>query len=253
MNIELVGKRRIGKKAPRFDKRTLSLARYTAALPDPPALSSWVAKVPFWPMLANDVIGDCTCAAAGHMEQQWMAYHLNKNFIPNTADIVKAYSDVSGYVLGDPSTDNGAVMLDVLRYWRRFGIAGHRISAYASLQPGDWRDLKQSIMLFGSAYIGLALPLSAMADWNVAQGGIYGAAGRPGGWGGHCVPVVAYDDNCFVVVTWGGLFLMSYNFYLDYCDEAYAVMSPDWVSRESKAPSGFDLDALKSDLVALAA
>ena len=37
-------------------------------------------------------------------------------------------------------------------------------------------------------------------------------------------------------------------FFNTYCDEAYAVISPDFLDSRSQAPSGFDLDPLKSDL-----
>ena len=33
--------------------------------------------------------------------------------------------------------DNGAVILDVLNYWRKTGIGGHPISAYADLKELD--------------------------------------------------------------------------------------------------------------------
>jgi hypothetical protein len=41
------------------------------------------------------------------------------------------------------------------------------------------------------------------------------------------------------------------NFVADYCDEAYAVLSPAWIEQNGQAPSGFDLAALQADLAAL--
>ena len=44
---------------------------------------------------------------------------------------------------------------------------------------------------------------------------------------------------------------MTWNFWNIYCDEAYAVLSPDWIGQAKLAPSGFDLAALEADLAAV--
>ena len=44
---------------------------------------------------------------------------------------------------------------------------------------------------------------------------------------------------------------MSHNFFTDYCDELYAVLSPDWIDANGAAVSGLDLKALQADLAAL--
>jgi hypothetical protein len=42
---------------------------------------------------------------------------------------------------------------------------------------------------------------------------------------------------------------MSWQFYSAYCDEAFAVLSPDWLSKKLKeAPPGLDLQSLRNDL-----
>lgn len=58
---------RLGKQPARHDPRTLLLASYLddEVLPPPPARASWSRKVRAWPMMRNDTVGDCTCAAAG--------------------------------------------------------------------------------------------------------------------------------------------------------------------------------------------
>ncbi len=70
----------------------------------------------------------------------------------------------------------------------------------------------------------------------------------PGGWGGHCIPIVAMSPKSRTVVTWGGLLKMSANFELDYVDEMYAVLSVDWIEKTGLSPSGFDLAQLQQDL-----
>jgi len=67
-------KLKLGKAAARHDPRTLLLASYvTPALPTPPAAFDLASKVKSWGMMDNDQIGDCTCAAAGHLLMEWTA------------------------------------------------------------------------------------------------------------------------------------------------------------------------------------
>ena len=200
-------------------------------------------------MLGNDVLGDCTCAAAGHMIECWSA-NAGVEKVPTDSSIIAAYSSITGYDPHTGANDNGAVCLDVLNFWRKKGIAGSQISAYAALQPGNHDHVRQSLYLFGGVYLGLSLPLSAQTQkvWAVVKG----PRGRAGSWGGHAVPVVAYDAKGLTVVTWGMLKTMTWQFFSLYCDEAYALLSNDWLNA-GKSPAGFDLAALQQDLHRVAA
>ncbi len=240
---------KLGKTPPRVDPRTLQLASYLrpAVLPPPPNQVDWGSKVSSWPMMANDRIGDCTCASAGHCIEEWTADVGQVVIVPDSS-IIAAYSAVSGY---DPSTgshDVGAAELDVLNYWRQTGIGGHQIDAYVALEPGNLDHVRDAVYIFGNCYIGLALPASAQTQrvWSVPPGGPVGQ-GAPGSWGGHAVPVVAYNARGLTVVTWGALKQMTWSFWQAYCDEAYAVLSGDWL-KANQAPNGIDLASLQQDL-----
>lgn len=241
---------RLGKQAARQDPRTLRLANYlpSTAIAPPPAKEDWEKKVKNWPMMLNDSIGDCTCACAGHMIEEWTTY-VGKTDTPDNDAILAAYEAITGYDPNDPSTDQGAVVLDVLNYWRRTGIGGHQILAYAALEPKNHDQVRDSVVLFGNCYLGVSLPISAQNQrvWSVPPGGPTGQ-GAPGSWGGHAIPVVAYNQRGLTVVTWGALKRMTWGFFDTYCDEAYAVLSQDWIDQNGLAPNSFDLDALKADL-----
>lgn len=242
---------RLGKRAVKHDKRTLKFADYISSVPTPPAMIDWGQKVSDWPMMRNDQLGDCTCAAAGHLIQSWTADFSNI-FVPTDDEVIEAYEAVSGY---DPKTganDDGAAELDVLNYWRKTGIADHKIDSYAQIGSGTDK-VKQAIWLFGGAYLGILLPASAQGQtlWDIPSGGLNGS-GAPGSWGGHAVPAIAYDAQTVTVITWGQRLKMSWAFYLAYCDEAYAVLSQDWVTQNNPAPSGFDMVSLQQDLQAVA-
>ncbi len=244
---------KLGKRPARIDRRTLRLEQYLnpAQLPPLPDECSWADKIPAggWPMMANDQLGDCTCAAAGHMIEAWTA-NTGQPFTPADADIVAAYSAVSGYNPQTGANDDGAVELDVLNYWRQHGIAGHPIAAYVAIDPRNVDHVRAAIYLFGGIYIGLSLPLSAQNQrvWSVPFFGAWGH-GSPGSWGGHAVPNLAYDANGMTCVTWGALMRMTWAFFHTYCDEAYAVLSADWINQQAgKSPAGFDLATLEADL-----
>jgi hypothetical protein len=249
---EPVASYRLGKQEARHDPRTFQLANYlTDELPTAPPRMSWAEKVEDWGMLANDRYGDCVPAGALHMVQDWTAY-ASTEVVPTEEQALAAYSAITGFDPADPSTDKGTVMLDALNYWRHEGIGGHRIMAYAACEPDNAAHVRDCIHLFGAAYVGIWLPVSAQRQkvWSVPPGGPRGD-GEPGSWGGHCVPVVAYGPRRLTCVTWGGLKQMTWGFFRTYCDEAFAVLSGDWLREDRTAPNGFDLDSLQKDLAAL--
>lgn len=244
---------KLGKLPARHDSRTLHLARYLLpALPAPPLAQDFTQKVKVWPMMGNDLLGDCTIAAAGHAIEQWTTYSRPVPFVPSDGEIVQAYERIGGYVPADPSTDNGCAILDVLNAWRGAGIAGRKIVAYASLEPRNHAQVKSAVHLFGNAYIGLQLPVSAQGEtvWVVPIRGANGA-GTPGSWGGHCVIVTGYDSFGLTCITWGERMRMSWNFFDAYCDEAYAILSLDWLASTGLSPEHFNFAQLKADVAAL--
>lgn len=263
-----VTKRQLGKRAPRLDGRTLKLAKYlTPSLPTPPLKAGYIDKVQTWPMYLNDELGDCVIAAAGHMIEQWTAFSsaTSSPVLVTNKDILKGYEAVGGYVPGNPDTDNGCDMLTALKYWRRTGFGGHKVSAFVSVDYTNQKEVEQAIYLFGNVYIGLALPLTAqnpvttepsgLSCWQMTAEGTNGDA-SPGSWGGHCVPIVGYSSDPaghpgVALVTWGEQYAMTWKFANTYVDEMWAVLSPDWFESNGDAPNGFNLDQLKADLAQL--
>ena len=242
---------RLGKLPPKLDARNLRLGTYlTRELAPPPVSVDYAKAVPRWPMMGNDRFADCTCAAAGHMVEEWTA-NTGKVRILSDQAILTAYEHLTG-----GPTDRGLAMLDVLKYWRSAGIGGDRIHAFVQLEPRSDGEVRDAVYLFGNVYLGLALPDFAIAlgrdplsvPWVVPPSGPTGDA-APDPTNGHCVAAVAYDLRSLWVVTWGSLKPMSWSFFQTYMDEAYAVLSLDWVNtRLGRAPPGLDLAALDRDL-----
>lgn len=245
---------KLGKRAPKLDKRTLTLSKYTAALPQPPLVVNWASKVPVpWGMMLNDTIGDCTCAAAGHLVVDWTANASTPVVLPDQ-DILDLYEKVGGYVPGNPATDNGCTCIDVLNYWRQTGIGpgGHKIAAYVSVNMQNATEVRQAIALFGGVYIGVNLPTSAQAQVGQLWEATASTPGDAGSWGGHCVPIVGYvcrgKNVIFTCVTWGALQRMTKGWTQAYSDEGYAIVTNDWIKANQSSPSGFDIAQLQADL-----
>lgn len=241
---------KLGKNPAIHDPRTLQMAKYlpATAIAPPPASANYDSKVASWPMMMNDTLGDCTCACAGHMIEEWTTY-VGNAYTPPDAAVLKAYEAVGGYKPGQPETDRGAQVIDVLNYWRKTGLANHKILAYVSLEPKNHDQVKDAVELFGNCYLGVQLPISAQKQtvWAVPPGGPTGT-GAPGSWGGHAIPVVAYDVRGLTVVTWGALKRMTWTFLDTYCDEAFAVLSQDFINKKGIAPNQFKLAELQADL-----
>lgn len=238
---------RLGRKPARLDARTLKLSRYIPTLPAIPDAKNWGETVKHWGMMANDRLGDCTCAAAGHVILLDTSARGTPMVISDS-DIIGAYEKVGGYIPGDESTDNGAVELDVLNHWRKAGIGGHKILAFVSINPKDLNQVRHAIFLFGSVYAGVSLPITAQGQDVWAEAGLPIGDAKPGSWGGHAVPLIAYDRSRFACVTWGDVKWMTQSWWQTYAEEAYAIISEDWVPPSGVAPNSFNLDQLKADL-----
>ena len=219
----------------------------TSALLPPSPVVDYASQVASWPMYGNDRIGDCTCAAAGHMIQAWTDYATTEVTI-GESDVIQAYSAITGYNPATGAGDNGANEQDVLNYWRKTGIGGHKIGGFAELASLDNLTLaKQCLEVFGTIYLGINVPQSAMDQFR---------AGEPWAWtgdtniiGGHAVPVQywgTHETGEIEVVTWGKRQRMTRRFWLNYVEEAWVVFSPDWLEANGQSAGGDDLSQLRA-------
>jgi hypothetical protein len=217
----------LGKRPRRHDQRTLMMANYlTTALPPAPASVDYTQGVKDWGMMLNDKMGDCIIAdGPGHATQVWTLNATGAMVTPPDSVILATYEKWCAYNPADPATDQGGVELDVLNDWRQQGFAGHALDAYAAigLGAGDWGlgagekpstqhaassiqapapstqhpvpipAVATAIWIFGGAYIGVELPITAQNQnvWDVPAN--LTPDDEPGSWGGHAIYLVGYD------------------------------------------------------------
>lgn len=228
-----------GKLAPRHDARTLRAASfYRKRRTPPPAALTWpIAGA--WPMFANDEIGCCAVATCGHQSIAWAQSTgtAEQRPAPTEADIRAAYSTISGY----PETgDVGCVMLDVLKHWRKHGIGPSRIDGFAAVDAHDRADIMHAIHAFGGVALGMNIPEKAMHDraWTWRHAAMNGPRF------GHAVDVIGYDGGGVYLVTWGEERHASWAFVEACADEAWALVSHEWLAPDGRTPNGIDLAAL---------
>lgn len=242
---------KLGKLPRRDDSRTLQVKKYLLTpLPPAKAACDWLSAVPSFPMYGNDVYGDCTIAAIGHMVQVW-SYNVGiratgngqRGVTPSQDEILRVYQLLS-------PDDDGCVLLDVLKYWRQNPICGVQLGAFAAVNPQDRDEVEVCLEIFGGLYAGALLPIAAQTQniWDVSTDS---PDAQPGSWGGHCVPFGQYDSGQTGLVTWGEKKYSTWAWNAKYVDELYALISPDWLDGAGKTPEGLDIDHLKADLSAV--
>lgn len=198
------------------------------ALPSAPAVCDRFRAISCWPMLKNDVEGDCTIAAAGHIMQLWNVLGGIGKGVMTDAEAEGAYSALGGFIPGQASTDNGLVMSDVLQVWQAKGLpnggSAIRLTQFFKINPGDVDSIERAINELGAVYLGYHMPSNAIQTQHWAV--------DPTSWlvGDHCIPAVGYsrDSGTLWNVSWGAAVPVDYQFHLKYCEEAWAVYSTDW-------------------------
>lgn len=237
---------KLGKLPGRAAQRALRLENYLPpALAPAPVSVDWGTGIADWGPMGNLECGNCVVAAFGHAIMAWTvaAGALRR---PSDDDVVAFYAALSGYVAGDPLSDRGAVIADGLDRWRNTGLAGDMLTAAAKIDITQIENLKRTIALLGCADLGVTLPASAQtqAVWDVVpdDGGV---------WGGHSILAVSYDLDGVTCITWGAPKRMTWGFITRYADEAWALVSRDFLTAAGVTPGALNLDQMAADLAAL--
>jgi hypothetical protein len=246
---------RLGKRPARPGAIKLKLRDYInlSVLPAPPAEfgHDGLVKSP-WGMLGNDAAGDCVWAGGAHETMVWNAEAGIVVSFDDTC-VLSDYSAVTGYVVGDDSTDQGTDMQTAAAYRKATGLLAadgtrHKVGAYLEIEAGNLEEHLTAAYLFGAVGIGITFPDSAMDQFNAGQpwSVVTGSTIE----GGHYVPFLARRAGMFVVVTWAAEQQMQDSFFAANNDESVVYLSSERL-KGGKSLDGFDLDQLNADLAAL--
>lgn len=247
---------KLGRKPYDPSRPKLNLSTLYSATPTPPPSVDYLTGISY-PVSLNDSLGDCVEAGQNHELQVFTTIGQRKTVTLSDADVEKLYSAEGGYVPGDPSTDQGTVVADALSYWRKTGINGDKIVAYASVNVTDANEVAAAIDEFGPVMIGFNVYQATMDQFN--DGKPWDATKSPGELlGGHCVIVGAYDATTKKAVTWGAIQELTDDFWTwkvngqPVVEEAWVIVTQDWINKVSgTTPTGLDLAAFGAEYAAL--
>jgi hypothetical protein len=223
-----------------------NLASYATQPLPPPATSVAVpgSNQSNWGMDGNDQWGDCTIAGVDHVIEADSTIVSSTYSAPALDDIKKTYFGLTG------GPDSGLVIADVLKAWQAPGLFSNKLSAYAPVNPRNTTALQQCIEWFGAAYVGVNLPATADAQFKTDGTGTWDLTGTAEDHkieGGHCIVLVGYDSAKLYAVTWGAIVGITYAWWTQYADEAWATITQAFVDRGGDA-RGLDLATLQADL-----
>jgi hypothetical protein len=248
---------KLGKLAAQEDTRTLKLADYAVELPVPTKTFGFGGLYADWGMLGNDQYGDCVFAGASHETMLWNKLRGGVDVPMSTKTTLEDYSQVTGFDPKDPSSDQGAYMLDALKYRRATGVRDakegrHKIAAYLQLRTGDFVQAIQAAYVFGAVGMGFLVPDTI---WDQFDNGEYWDVTDPNAEiiGGHYVPIVGSRNSAAraTVLTWGRRQQVTKRFYETYNDESWVMLSEEQIRSDGKGIHGLNIDQLTADLAAL--
>jgi hypothetical protein len=213
--------------------------------PSWPGKTDWISPILDWGILGNDRLGDCTEACIGHIIESWTDV-LGPRANVTEGDVIRAYSQITGYVPGNPSTDRGTRSDNAMEWWRSIGIGAHRIDAYARSNAVNLLALHKPMIMqlvhfYGAAFVVIEVPSPAIAWFRMGQpwSNLMGES-----IGLHCVPILAYDDVYCEIITWGRPHKVTWAFLSDYMRELWGVVSSDWIGTNGLSVHGHSLDYL---------
>ena len=234
-----------------FNPKAASLSNYAkaSAVAYPP-VKAWERPI-YWLMLGNDTVGDCVIARLLHQIMALFAVaNAGMSKVFTTDQAIQVYSAITGYVPGDPSTDNGTDPDAACEYWKTTGIFGDKIAGYVNVDITNIDLIRSSLYLFGGVGFALDVPAYVMqvpagGDWSEPSTSVDTTIK-----GGHEVYLCGYGRNGFRCVSWGTTYTFNLDFLGKYGQNIDAVVSPDWIKQSGVSPTGVDLTGLLADLTA---
>jgi hypothetical protein len=233
-------------------------AKYFDAANMPPVPDAFdfstLCPTPLADVLANDTLGDCTSAGAGHLIDVFTAGG-GAPVVITAAEAIAFYSQSTGYDPSNPASDQGGDEVTVLTSWKTLGYdgkGGHPIAGFVQVDPTNAALLRACCFYFGGLYFGLELPDTYTNPFPSSNGFVWGP-GTPDPNQGHCIVGLGADETGIKVDSWGLLGTFTYDAIAELCSEAnggmvFAVISRDWVNAASqRSPAALDWGTLVAD------
>jgi hypothetical protein len=199
--------------APKFG---LNLSQW----PTPPSSTSWgsapAAQAVLTSILGNDTLGDCTEADQYHRQAIRQAAAGSPVFVPSVDQVIATYSRDGGYIVGQPSTDQGCDETVVLGNDVSQGITNGtgiaKAAGYVGIDGSNGALVRAVIAAFpGGTPVCGSLPQSWIQQatgpgfvWDVPNDPFVPS-------NGHCWTLADFDQTGLPVWSWGMPGRMTYD------------------------------------------
>ena len=125
----------------------------------------------------------------------------------------------------------------------------NKLAAFLEVDTRNLDDIKRTIADCGVAYVGVKIPkylytnpFPAVWDVQTENDELIGA---------HAVILAGYDAQGAKVISFGQFYTMTWAFFSQYADEAYALADSAWIEAKGSSPGGLDLAALRKQMRAI--
>lgn len=201
-----------------------TLADLIGAHPSRPSdVAGYWEAVKEWCLGENDTFGTCAFAAIGNLHAVVTA-DSGEPEVMSDGEIELMDHDVTGFMPTDRSSDHGAALEAVLRYWDDHGWAGD-----PTLRPTGWcpiapDQLHQVVHSLGGVYAWAMLPL-VDGQWDFSDLALNRGVD---GSGAHAFFICGSSPETLWIVTWGELRQISVTWARRYLKGMFAVRHPMW-------------------------
>lgn len=230
----------------------IRLARsLTGVIPDHPIAADYLATLPGWKMLGNDIQGNCVAVTwANTRRLVTAALGATENY-PSQVMVDTVYATQN------PAGQDNGMDIQTLLGWltKNAGPDGAKVAGFAKVDAANPDEVKAAIAIFGSLWTGFTVLQANETEFDHGQPWDY-TPGSPD-IGGHSVITGGYGqpgagplggDERFI--TWAEETSFTDRFWLREVDECWAVIWPEHLgSKEFLA--GVDLSTFAADYEAI--
>ncbi len=211
-------------------------------------------------MMLNNSLGDCAEAGYGHFLQ--VDSFLARGAILTLADAyIERLYQTQGYVPGNPSTDQGTILQSLLSLLVTTGMVmpdgtTQKLFAFVEVDPRNDADLNLVTYQCGGLYLGFAVPRYLEAEFSPGSTWDVKPSGDQTIVGGHCVVSAGYSPAPIgflrQIISWGSAdYHMAPAFWTLRVDEAYALLSPEAITRNGGTFAGLTVAEWEQQMEAI--
>jgi hypothetical protein len=251
--------RRPPKNAP-----ALSLGTFlSAVVPAHPSSEDYLATLPGWQMLGNDVAGDCNAVTWANMRRLVTAT-LATEYYPTQAQVWEFYEtqnpqfNPAGTAQTDgpgSSSDQGMDVQTGLEYLHASGGPdGVKAVAFAKVDPTKASEVEAALAIFGGIWLGIVVLDANQQEFAKGQAWTDVKGSKVDG--GHAILAGGYTPKDVKFITWARETEFAPSFWdgevngTPLVEEAWVVIWPELLG-SAGFTQGIDLAQLKADYQAL--